>query len=539
MKTTVLLLLLSHVSLSLQTCLKPALPRYAESVNQLKNAYNENEKFYYQCVEGYHFQNDDEIQHKVLCKNGAWQPSFLKCVDNCDNKCVHGSCIAKINRNTNSTQYGCLCEESYTQKYCDIRICSSLGTLPHGKIIPERYSTGPLSRAVGTRVRFTCDVGYIMDGYPISTCRTTGWSHHLPTCKVLTCKIPDNIDKKLYYIPMYRSYPIHKNIRFSCMDSYVLHGVVSVYCTSKGVWSGEWPICSRPFCPTPPQISHGYRRTDIKYPIGGIVTYTCESGYVMDPTKSSQRKCSPALMWTGELPKCLRLSEFRGKCERSGQMMVKSDGRYQCARVNVTPVTAKNSSTKTLTIVTATAGGLLLLLLIVISIVALQRRRVLRNRNFGRSDDRCSFVYYSNDVHVVLPSYDEAMQARTLQAPPPYRGGDNQTTAAPLTARRHALNALEAAQRGENEYETIDDLTTATENTPPQTSEGEPIYASIQRVLGGNPQNVSPDENNGTENEINRSTEEESASPSDDVDCNDDQSDAMVDDSDRAPLISN
>lgn len=219
---------------------------------------------------------------------------------------------------------------------------------------------------------------------------------------------------------------------------------------------------------------------------------------------------------------------------------------------------------------TATAGGLLLLLLMVISIVALQRRRVLRNRNFGRSDDRCSFVYYSNDVHVVLPSYDEAMQARTLQAPPPYQGGDNQTTAAPLTARRHALNALgeeyislvraifflffnfifvlflnflsyilEAAQRGENEYETIDDLTTATENTPPQTSEGEPIYASIQRVLGGNPQNVSHDENNGTENEISPSTQEESASPSDDADCNDDQSDSMVDDSDRAPLISN
>lgn len=82
----------------------------------------------------------------------------------------------------------------------------------------------------------------------------------------------------------------------------------------------------------PPAISHGYRRTDIIYTIGGTVTYSCQIGYVVDPTKSSQMKCSPARTWTGELPKCVRLSEFRGKCERSGQMMVKSDGRYQCAR---------------------------------------------------------------------------------------------------------------------------------------------------------------------------------------------------------------
>lgn len=81
-----------------------------------------------------------------------------------------------------------------------------------------------------------------------------------------------------------------------------------------------------------------------------------------------------------------------------------------------------------LTIVTSTAGGLLLLLLLVIAIVACQRRRIARlqiERVSGRhrlnsDDDRLAFVYYSNDVHVVLPSYDEAMQARRVNNPPPY-----------------------------------------------------------------------------------------------------------------------
>lgn len=87
---------------------------------------------------------------------------------------------------------------------------------------------------------------------------------------------------------------------------------------------------------------------------------------------------------------------------------------------------------KPLTIVTSTAGGLLLLLLLVIAVVACQRRRIARlqrDRVNGRhrlnsDDDRLAFVYYSNDVHVVLPSYDEAMQARRVNNPPPYMSNE-------------------------------------------------------------------------------------------------------------------
>lgn len=99
-------------------------------------------------------------------------------------------------------------------------------------------------------------------------------------------------------------------------------------------------------------------------------------------------------------------------------------------------VTSKSG--KPLTIVTSTAGGLLLLLLLVITLVACQRKRLNRRRRGcgGRrrlssdADDRMSFVYYSNDVHVVLPSYDEAMQNhRQLAVPPPYAVNDNNENA--------------------------------------------------------------------------------------------------------------
>ena len=85
----------------------------------------------------------------------------------------------------------------------------------------------------------------------------------------------------------------------------------------------------------------------------------------------------------------------------------------------------QDSTTQPLAVVTGTAGGLLLLLLLLIVVVACQRRRIARRIDHQRfingDDDRCSFVYYSNDVHVVLPSYDEAMLARRPQ-PPPYIG---------------------------------------------------------------------------------------------------------------------
>jgi len=90
---------------------------------------------------------------------------------------------------------------------------------------------------------------------------------------------------------------------------------------------------------------------------------------------------------------------------------------------------ALSKTEKPLIIVISTAGGLLLLLLIVITVVAFQRRRFSLGRR-GRSggahgdDDRMSLVYYSNDVHVVLPSYDEAMQTRRLNNPPPYAQED-------------------------------------------------------------------------------------------------------------------
>ena len=102
--------------------------------------------------------------------------------------------------------------------------------------------------------------------------------------------------------------------------------------------------------------------------------------------------------------------------------------------------TTVSSTVKPLTIVTATAGALLLLLLIVISLVAYQRRRIaINNRRQGRErlneDDRYSFVYYSNDVHVVLPSYDEAM--RVQGAPPPY---GNDATAGTATVTENVNN---------------------------------------------------------------------------------------------------
>ena len=143
--------------------------------------------------------------------------------------------------------------------------------------------------------------------------------------------------------------------------------------------------------------------------------------------------------------------------------------------------TTVSSTVRPLTIVTATAGALLLILLIVISLVAYQRRRIalahrqqaraVASEGLGETNDRFSFVYYTNDIHVVLPSYDEAVGTG---APPPYA-----SDSASGSTENVSVVAQEALVDSEPEdeplYEVIDEaihLATSSSAATASTSEG-------------------------------------------------------------------
>lgn len=136
------------------------------------------------------------------------------------------------------------------------------------------------------------------------------------------------------------------------------------------------------------------------------------------------------------------------------------DGNDNTASTNH-PGTPTFSTGKPLTIVTAIAGGLLLLLLLLISIVACQRKRLNRRRS-GRSGrrrlssdvDRMSFVY-SNNVHVMLPSYDEAMQNQRLNFPPPYAADAASTVQPNATEETPNAASTTTAQQERNGTHTI------------------------------------------------------------------------------------
>ncbi|XP_047131921.1 CUB and sushi domain-containing protein 3 isoform X2 [Hydra vulgaris] len=230
-------------------------------------------------------------------------------------------------------------------------------------------------------------------------------------------------------------YSLSSSIQFSCVAGYKINkGNTQSHCTRDG-WVPEYvPECEAKSCSSPAYIVNGMEIKRGDYIDGSNFIYTCKQNYAI--SGDNHITCSNG-NWIGVVPKCIFVDS---NCDQQSSIKCLEKAK-------------QDSSTQPLILVAGTAGGLLMLLLLLIVAVACQRRRIARRINRQRyingDDDRCSFVYYSNDVHVVLPSYDEAMLARRLQ-PPPY----NENTAC-------ANNASQNEISGENAYESIQEVTEA------------------------------------------------------------------------------
>jgi len=442
-----------------------------------KQQYNTNDVVYYKCKFGYHFKGSSATKHKTRCtENGNFSPAPLKCYDLCDNRCQNDAFC---------NQGRCSCDQNHIGVSCEMRICK-LPSVLHGtvkQVNPLNVDGKPGWVREGASIFIKCDKGFsIKRGKKFSRChRGLGWDYGtLPVCQPDIC---EHSDISHGTAKPYRDvYAVGQTVTFSCNQGYeILHGDHQLSCGIGGVWSGTWPSCLPKKCPSihlhngmidPPNA----RLTTGEYPVGSKLSLNCISGFYYRGI-SSKIVCvgPPTVEWSSEPGVCILLSEFNDECQTEGKIM-KVDGNGDASCVfETTVVPTKSSLKKTekpLTIVTSTAGGLLLLLLLVIAIVACQRRRIarLQREHSGRhrlntDDDRLSFVYYSNDVHVVLPSYDEAMQARRINNPPPYAPDEVElsTAAANAITRPTGTAPISGGSGGStpaNIYETIDEIRT-------------------------------------------------------------------------------
>lgn len=168
---------------------------------------------------------------------------------------------------------------------------------------------------IGATLVFECNEGFVLKGRSTITCRKFGWDfRRLPRCKEKLCPNPGR--PKRGYRLMSRSFRIGSKVRFSCQSGYILHGSRERTCRENYEWSGSLTTCQDPDrhtgCPvlgTP--ISgriYGQRR---KYSYGDIVKFECNHGFVLEG--SAVRKCTFNGKWSGKEAICKDELENRFK----------------------------------------------------------------------------------------------------------------------------------------------------------------------------------------------------------------------------------
>eukprot|EP00118_Oscarella_pearsei_P024556 m.306304 g.306304 ORF g.306304 m.306304 type:complete len:794 (+) comp41138_c0_seq1:120-2501(+) len=128
------------------------------------------------------------------------------------------------------------------------------GTKAVSRPANEALTGGP-SYKYGTRVRFSCNEGYKMTGFPELLCLQSGqWSSSTPTCNSSqTCKGCDasvlNIQNGKASTPsssgnaMPQSYCYPTEVTFTCNEGFPMVGSKTTKCQETGVWSPEIPTC--------------------------------------------------------------------------------------------------------------------------------------------------------------------------------------------------------------------------------------------------------------------------------------------------------
>ncbi|KAK7100185.1 sushi, von Willebrand factor type A, EGF and pentraxin domain-containing protein 1-like isoform X2 [Littorina saxatilis] len=186
---------------------------------------------------------------------------------------------------------------SLSEPTCTPVACEAVPDLEHGSW------KGPSSFTFGARVEYECQQGYYMDGMNAMTCQSNGyWSNEVPVCLPVTC--PDPAQPQ-YGTAVAQGLIYTSKVEYTCEPGYRLEGETIRTCEADGAWGGEEPVCVPIVCQPPPPILNGqYDYKDLK--VGSIVRYTCDLGYRLQG--SEVRRCQADLTLSDTAPSCVPVS---------------------------------------------------------------------------------------------------------------------------------------------------------------------------------------------------------------------------------------
>ncbi|XP_065179367.1 sushi, von Willebrand factor type A, EGF and pentraxin domain-containing protein 1-like [Sycon ciliatum] len=178
---------------------------------------------------------------------------------------------------------------------CELISCSDPGQPANGRRIGNDFS-------FAGAVSFVCDTGYRLNGRDLITCQANGqWNNPIPVCEVIDCGTPRDVanGRTQYSSTIYES-----TVNYICTEGYVRDGPDSAVCGPDGRWSEIPPACRKISCADPGETANGgHTLTGLEYQ--DTVTFTCNTGYVMQNRPDGIVTCQANGQWSHPSPTCI------------------------------------------------------------------------------------------------------------------------------------------------------------------------------------------------------------------------------------------
>ncbi|CAH3145898.1 unnamed protein product, partial [Porites lobata] len=112
--------------------------------------------------------------------------------------------------------------------------CRSPGVLNHGLKIGNNYTHGK-------KVRYSCNLGYTLEGEAELSCVDGRWNTATPKCKAVECGDPGEPTNGKQIVK--KGYVYGGSVKFACDKNYTLVGTDVIYCQANRSWSSSVPRC--------------------------------------------------------------------------------------------------------------------------------------------------------------------------------------------------------------------------------------------------------------------------------------------------------
>ncbi|KAG7457191.1 hypothetical protein MATL_G00243850 [Megalops atlanticus] len=159
----------------------------------------------------------------------------------------------------------------------------------------------------GSRCSFSCDPGFILHGYEVTTCGKSGnWIGERPVCQAVRCpsvQAPQN--GNVTCADSSGDLLYGSRCSFSCDPGFILHGYEVTTCGKSGNWIGERPVCQAVRCPSVQAPQNGNvtcadSSGDLLY--GSRCSFSCDPGFILRGYEVTT--CGKSGNWIGERPVC-------------------------------------------------------------------------------------------------------------------------------------------------------------------------------------------------------------------------------------------